>query len=253
MSNASVMSAAETGATAEWAPLRRKCNLPSRDLVLELAVRLSLPVRGDVVEFGVYQGDSTRTIRRVLDQYTPRILNPFVPRKRVYACDSFEGLTDKYERLGVGHFACKPPRIPGVEIVKGYFEDSLTEELARRVRCVSFAHLDADLYGSTLCALNWLTPLLRTGSVLLFDEFVGEDFSEQRAFEDWLKQSGVRTVLVGEFLRSPSGEGDRIDKRMLYQVIRDEDLSLDRIRHFNELRPSHLTNRVVRKLRRLSA
>ncbi|MEU9246926.1 TylF/MycF/NovP-related O-methyltransferase [Streptomyces sp. NPDC048385] len=253
MTDACVMPGAESRAGAEWAPWRHKYNLPSRDLVLELAVRLSLPVRGDVVEFGVYQGDSTRTIRRVLDQYTPRILNPFVPRKRVYACDSFEGLPDKYERLGAGHFACRPPRIPGVEIVKGYFEDSLTDELARRVHGVSFAHLDADLYSSTLCALNWLTPLLRTGSVLLFDEFVGENFSEQRAFEDWSRHSGVRTVLVGEFLRSPSGEGDRIDKRMLYQVVREEDLSLDRIRQFTELRPSHVRTRVARKLRRLRA
>jgi hypothetical protein len=33
-----------------------------------------------------------------------------------------------------------------------------------------------------MCALTWLTPLLGTGSLLLFDEFLGEQESEKRAF-----------------------------------------------------------------------
>jgi len=37
---------------------------------------------------------------------------------------------EKYEKMEVGTFATDPPKIRGVKIVKGYFEDSLTPQLA---------------------------------------------------------------------------------------------------------------------------
>jgi len=70
--------------------------------------------------------------------------------------------------------------------------------------------------------LKWLTRLLGRGSVLLFDEFVGEEESEKRAFEDWSRESGVRTIQIAEFLRRPSGKGSEIDKRPLFQVVGQE-------------------------------
>ena len=106
----------------------------------------------------------------------------------------------------------------------GYFEDSLTAELADRVGKIAFASLDADLYSSTLCALRWLQPMMQTGSLLLFDEFLGEDASEKRAFEEWLGESGIQVVRVAEFLRGPSGWGKIMDSRPLYQVVDEEKL-----------------------------
>jgi hypothetical protein len=195
-----------------WAELQDKVSIASKQFIFELSVALSERIPGHIMEFGVAEGHSTRILRRAAS----------LSDKRVYACDSFKGLREKFENAEVGAFACEPPSIPGVEIVKGYFEESLTPELAARVGRVAFASLDADLYSSTICALRWLTPLLGTGSLLLFDEFLGEQESEKRAFEDWKKETGVRTVLVAEFLREPSGWGTTIDKRPLFQVIGDE-------------------------------
>ena len=206
------------GVPAEsWAELQPRLNLPTRDATLEFVVRLSAHIPGSIVEFGVADGQSTRRIRATLDD---QIRAGVADRgKKVYACDSFKGLPEKYENAEVGAFACDPPRIRGVELVVGYYQDSLTPDLADRVGKVSFASLDADLYSSTLCALRWLTPLLQTGTLLLFDEFVGENESEKRAFEDWSAESGVPTVLVAEFLREPSGWGAKLDRRALYQVV----------------------------------
>lgn len=191
-----------------------------RDMVLDTTVRLAFKVPGHIVEFGVADGDSTRVIRRVANE-CERVY-PAEARKRIYACDSFEGLREKFENADVGAFKTTPPKISGVRIVKGYFEDSLTPDLAKEVGTVAFASLDADLYSSTLCALRWLTPLLRTGSLLLFDEFLGEKASEQRAFEDWSKETGIRTMAIAEFVREPSGWGTALDRRMLYQVAGDD-------------------------------
>jgi len=206
----------------DWGYSKTRVNFPARDFVLEFALQTSGHIPGNVIEFGVASGDSTRVIRRALDNIERSL--PAAMRKKIFACDSFKGLPEKFERAEVGTFACKPPRIRGVEIVEGYFEDTLDAELARRVGQLSFASLDADLYSSTLCALRWLTPLLHTGSLLLFDEFLGENESEKRAFEEWSSETGISTVLIAEFLRDPSGWGDKLDRRMLFQVVRSEEV-----------------------------
>jgi hypothetical protein len=133
-----------------------------------------------------------------------------------------KGLSESYDELAAGTFACAPPRIRGVEIVEGYYKDSLTPALARRVGRVSLASVDCDLHSSTLCALRWLTPLLGTGSLLLFDEFLGGQEAEKRAFEEWSDETGIRTIRVAQFLREPSGgRSATLDERALFQVVGD--------------------------------
>jgi hypothetical protein len=192
-----------------------------------MVVRLAFQIPGHIVEFGVATGHSTRTIRLAASECEKYV--PTNARKRIYACDSFEGLPEKFENLEIGTFATEPPHIRGVNIVKGYFEDSLTDELAAEIKVVALASLDVDLYSSTLCALNWLTPLLCTGSLLLFDEFLGEEESEKRAFERWSADTGCRTILIGQFMRGPSGRGialdrGKLDRRTLFQVVKEEPL-----------------------------
>src|SRR5262249_23229120 len=108
-----------------WSSLTSKCNPLSRDFVLEIGLRLSLPVPGHVLEFGVAEGHSTRTIRRVLSRYN-RFNRLLGRKKEIYAFDSFKGLREKFEKLEAGSFACEPPRIRGTKIIEGYFEDTLT-------------------------------------------------------------------------------------------------------------------------------
>jgi predicted O-methyltransferase YrrM len=211
------------GTPTDWTEWRGKTTLPSRSQVLELAVSLSRPVPGHIVEFGVFKGYSTRVIRDEL--WRAKFWERRQWGKRIYACDSFEGLPTAYEHLPAGNFATPVPKLRGVRIVKGFFDQSLTPELAAEVGRVSLAHLDADLYSSTVCALDWLTPLLRPGSLLLFDEFLGEDPAEARAFVEWSERTGIRTMLLGMFVREPSGKGPMTDRRALFQVVGDEPLA----------------------------
>ena len=197
---------------------------PPHHLVLEMAARLAHGVPGNIIEFGVFQGFSTRVLRRAVRGLQRGQLRG--PRKEIFACDSFKGLPEPYENLERGAFACAPPNLPGVQIVEGYFEDSLTDDLARRVGRVALASFDADLYSSTLCALRWLTPLLDAGSLLLFDQYLGGGGTEERrAHEDWERETGLRTVRIAEFLREVSGRGGNQDhgsvpdRRVLFQVV----------------------------------
>ncbi|MFD1541292.1 TylF/MycF/NovP-related O-methyltransferase [Nonomuraea guangzhouensis] len=205
------------GARGDWTGIRGKVTFPSRAQVIELSVQLARAVPGHIIEFGVWKGYSTRVIRDEL--WRSGLWDRRQRRKRIYACDSFRGLPESYEHLRAGTFATPVPRLRGVRIVEGFFEDSLTPELAAEVNQVSLVHFDADLESATARALAWLTPLLSDGCLLLFDEFFGEDPAECRALVEWSEKTGTRTALVAMFGREPSGKGDMTDRRALFQVI----------------------------------
>jgi hypothetical protein len=210
------------GRQGEWTALRTHVTYPSRDQVVRLAVQIARPVAGNIIEFGTWKGHSIRTIRDEL--WMSQIWDRSQRGKRIFACDSFEGLPEEYEGLPAGNFATPVPRLTGVRIVKGFFADSLTSELAREVGQVSLAHLDADLESATATALNWLTPMLHAGSVLVFDELIGEDPAEERALVEWSERTGITTTLLALFGREPSGRADRTDRRAIVQVVGDATL-----------------------------
>lgn len=58
-----------------------------------------------------------------------------------------------------------------INIVKGFFDKTLTQELASKIRSVAVVHIDVDLYSSTLTILNFLKPLLAIGTVIVFDDW----------------------------------------------------------------------------------
>jgi hypothetical protein len=207
------------GGPGDWTPLRGRVTYPSRAQVMELAVQLARPVEGHIIEFGVWKGHSVRVARDEL--WRSAVWDGRQRRKRIYACDSFEGLPENYEHLPAGTFATAVPRLTGVRVVQGFFDRSLTPQLAQEIGRVSLAHFDADLYSSTVTALDWVAPLLHDGSLLVFDEFGGEDPAEERALAEWVDRTGTRVALLALFGREPSGQGEQTDRRAIFQVVGD--------------------------------
>jgi hypothetical protein len=161
-------------------------------------------VPGDYLEFGVWQG---RTFG-----YACQILGPAFPAMRFVALDSFAGLP-KPQGLDAeggyssgfreGEFACSREQFLAnlrqsgadtarVRTVEGFFHETLGPGAARRhgVERVAAAWIDVDLYDSTVPVLEFLTPLLSVGSVLLFDDWTCfrnlPDRGQQRACREWL-------------------------------------------------------------------
>src|SRR5207237_7658282 len=60
-----------------------------------------------------------------------------------------------------------------VLVVPGFFDRSLTREARERCRLerAAFVTIDCDLHAPALAALEFVTPLLATGSVLFFDDW----------------------------------------------------------------------------------
>lgn len=162
-------------------------------------------IPGDYLEFGVYKGVTFAHACEIFSWY------PEHKHMRFFAFDSFEGLpqpkgfdaVDGYTATFYeGQFSCSEKdfienlRSKGVDLarvrtVKGWFSESLTDEMAARheIDKVAAAWIDCDLYESTVPILRFLTPRLVTGSVLIFDDWRCfhniPSRGEQRAVCEW--------------------------------------------------------------------
>tara|TARA_B100001057_G_C22685269_1_gene885433 strand:+ start:151 stop:876 length:726 start_codon:yes stop_codon:yes gene_type:complete len=105
---------------------------------------------------------------------------------KVYAFDSFEGLPETNEDDGyfqAGTFKTSAAKFKKIvksktgvvlkedQIIKGYYEKSLNDELVEKMPKLGVLHIDVDLYSSTVSVLNFVKPLLSDGSIILFDDF----------------------------------------------------------------------------------
>ena len=116
----------------------------------------------------------------------------------------------EFRRRVLGH-GIPPERL---RTIKGWFEQSLTPELARQLLPARAAvlYVDCDLYASTVPVLRFARPFLQRGTVLAFDDwfcFHGDpDRGQRRAFrefrqrhpeirfEDFLETSEVKAFVV---------------------------------------------------------
>lgn len=151
---------------------------------LEYALRIA-PQGGMALEFGVFQGRSLAVIAEARKS------------REVYGFDSFEGLPEDYRpHVRKGAFALdRLPRVEGAELVVGWFDDTLPGFLDTHPGPVDFLHVDGDLYSSAVTVLSLVSPRLRAGSVVLFDEFFNypgwDEGGEFRAWKEFLEGTGA--------------------------------------------------------------
>jgi hypothetical protein len=132
------------------------------------------------MEFGCH---SARTFSAAVN--ASRYLN--MDDMRFYAFDSFMGLPNTNSEVdgvfesgefktSIEEFRTKLKKRTGVSldtsnIIPGFFSDSLTPELQKRMPKAGVVHIDVDLYSSTIEVLNFIKPLLVVGTVLVFDDY----------------------------------------------------------------------------------
>ncbi len=141
-------------------------------------------IPGLYCEFGVFEG---ATINHIAGR----------SQARVYGFDSFEGLPEDW-RAGFETSRFKVSRLPrvspNVTLCKGWFDQSLPEFLELHTEQIAFLHIDCDLYSSTRTVLELLTPRIRPGTVIQFDEFFnypGWTGGEHKAFKEFCAGRGA--------------------------------------------------------------
>lgn len=147
--------------------------------------------KGAVYEFGVFTGGTTKIIR---DLFGPGVVG----------FDSFKGLPEDWKKTDKVHakkgcFSLEDwqiPQIDGVDFVTGFYEDTVPGYFKSTHKGpIRFAHIDCDLYSSTVTVLDAIKPHLVDGSILVFDELAKFETSNYENFREgeWkaLHESGI--------------------------------------------------------------
>ena len=74
------------------------------------------------------------------------------------------------------------PKIKGGEFIVGKFEDTLPVFFSESRPIASVINFDADLYSSTICALNFSKSVIDKDTILIFDELIINESWEQDEF-----------------------------------------------------------------------
>ena len=126
-------------------------------------------------EFGVWRASSFKYLINVY--------------KKGYGFDTFTGLPedwivgDRVEEKGTYSSDGNVPSIKGGEFIVGKFEDTLPEFFSESRPMASVINFDADLYSSTICALNFSKSVMDKDTILIFDEMMMNESWEQDEFK----------------------------------------------------------------------
>ena len=142
-------------------------------------------------EFGVWRGEAFRHLIKAF--------------KKGYGFDTFEGIPEDWHDEKTGTYSSDGdiPQIEGGEFIVGKFEDTLPKFFSEPRPAASVINFDADLYSSTICALNFSKPLIDRLTILVFDEFIINKNWEQDEYkalnEFCLKNNYTYEVLAISF------------------------------------------------------
>jgi len=153
-------------------------------------------VPGDLIEAGAWRGGLTIFMRGVLKAYGDR-------DRKVWVADSFEGLPPVDRRkdsmnYSEGDMAVSLEEVrenfaryglldDRVQFLKGFFNHTLpTAPIGK----LAILRVDADLYQSTMDALNSLYPKLSIGGYAIFDDYVQEP-AVKRAIDEYRTSHGI--------------------------------------------------------------
>jgi Flp pilus assembly protein TadD len=122
-------------------------------------------------EFGVWNGDSFKYLIKTF--------------KKGFGFDTFSGLPEDWHSQKKGRYSSfgAIPKIEGGEFIVGKFEDTLPNFFSEEKPKASLINFDADLYSSTLCALNYSNKVIDEKTILVFDEFIMNGKWEEDEFK----------------------------------------------------------------------
>lgn len=183
---------------------------------------------GDYYEFGIYKGFSLWFATQIAIALERTDM-------RFYGFDSFEGLPeprgiDKDADSHGNYFAkgcfaadielvtsfinnyCDKPTAGRVVLLKGYFENTLNDNLSDRygMKHAAVVLIDCDMYASTKTVLNFITSKLIAGTIILYDDWLltAADKGQQLACKEWLAANpGIQ---LEEFCEFGLGKGFRV-------------------------------------------
>lgn len=143
------------------------------------------------LEFGVSRGLSFKWWSEELKD----------PNARFIGFDTFTGLPEDWGPFKAGDMSNgnEPPEMDDDRCTfhQGLFQQTLVPFLANfQNDKKKIIHMDADLYSATLYVLTLMTPYLKPGDIIFFDEF-NVPMHEYKAFTEWANSFYIKYEVVG--------------------------------------------------------
>ncbi len=154
-------------------------------------VTTQLSFTGLILEFGVNTGS---TINHIADK---------IPNQTIYGFDSFEGLPEDwtpYQKKGTFKRDSLPHVRQNVELIVGWFNETLPGFADTHPGPASLIHVDCDLYSSTKTILDVLNKRIVPGTIILFDEYFNYNEwrqHEYKAFQEFCAENKVKYEYIG--------------------------------------------------------
>ena len=139
---------------------------------------------GDVFEFGVFRGESIN------------FMSSERPDLNFFGFDSFEGLQEDWggSEFRKSHFNLDgnlPKVNSNVQLIKGWFNESLPKFLKTYNGEISLINIDCDTYESSKEVMTILEKYINSGTVIVFDEYFGYpgwQFGEHKSFHEFINR-----------------------------------------------------------------
>ncbi len=145
------------------------------------------------LEFGVASGNTINYIASFTNN-------------KVYGFDSFEGLPEKWRDGFEKGFFSRNGILPNVnnnvELIKGWFNETLVNFIKIQNKKITFIHIDCDLYSSTKYILDTIINYIDNNCIIIFDELVNYpgfdgDNGELKAFYEFITENNVDYEWIG--------------------------------------------------------
>lgn len=158
--------------------------------LMDIALK-NISIEGNILEFGVFKGESIKYIAK------------HNPSKTIHGFDSFEGLPESWGHNPIGSFTTygNLPKVPNnVSLHKGLFDQTLPNWIENNPENISFLHVDCDLYSSTKYIFEQLGNKLVSGSVILFDDYFNFTYWKEDAHKvltEYMVLTGKKVKYLG--------------------------------------------------------
>mgnify|MGYP001313954849 CR=1 FL=1 len=138
-------------------------------------------------EFGVWRGEAFKYLIKTF--------------KKGFGFDTFSGLPEDWHKEKAGTYSSDGniPKIEGGEFIVGKFEDTLPDFFSEDRPLASVINFDADLYSSTICALNYSKNVIDESTILIFDEFLTNpnwEEDEYKALIEFCESNGFEYEVI---------------------------------------------------------
>ncbi len=158
--------------------------------LLKYSVSKLIYTDGLFLEFGVYSGTTINYIAKL------------IPEHPIYGFDSFEGLPEEWNALPKGAFGMKQlPKVQNnVELIKGWFDQTIPVFKQKENKHISFLHIDSDLYSSAKTIFYELDNQIMENTIIVFDEYFnypGWKLGEYKAFLEYVEDKSIKFEYLG--------------------------------------------------------